>query len=538
MLKINSRRVVTILLAAMLLIPIAACGNNSTSSHADTTAVQTTTKENNSNSSGSRNRNDNDENGIDGDNSVGNRNLQKISYWPESAPAAATVEKALWEFDIGDINGESILSVSPSGKHILTADRITVDLSKSNTYGVPNPLGKQVDYISVYTLTNGVYSLATQIDIDYDTNPALNNTLAMAYGESIAWSEDETRALIAVGSSAYRYLGGSHTNIYLADFEKQTFENLTGSDDEDQPSVEDGGHINVLPQWIDNNNISFIRYEFVEYDEVTHAQISLMQMNMNTGKQTLLSYLNTDGRVMFIYDYKVLGDSVYFSKGEGPLEASGFFVAKLDGGKTPETCLINVLELIEDNIHPHQRSFFSVQISPDGRWAVLTAIDTRILNCDVPLADDPDFPQPDPSSAKSPVTKRDWIPCHSVMLYDLKNNEIVNPFTAASLHPDVVIATGATFAPDGKSLLCAVLGDGGPWLTDRFFKEATIYQIRLDDGSFDAVRIFKTDLIIPPDSMQLIWLKNDSLLMQSWYGIPPINQVQIVTPAAFERIGN
>jgi hypothetical protein len=138
----------------------------------------------------------------------------------------------------------------------------------------------------------------------------------------------------------------------------------------------------------------------------------------------------------------------------------------------------------------------------------------------------------DPSSAISWVTNTRWIPCHNVILYDLENNRIVDPFIDDALQPDVVIVTGATFAPDGKSLLCAVFGDGGIWyMAD--YEISTLYQIRLDDGSFDAMRIFKTYVPAVPD--MLSWLENNSLLIRSFEGIRPRYTVQIVMPAAFER---
>jgi hypothetical protein len=94
-----------------------------------------------------------------------------------------------------------------------------------------------------------------------------------------------------------------------------------------------------------------------------------------------------------------------------------------------------------------------------------------------------------------------------------------------------VIATAATFAPDGKSLLCAIIGDGGEWTTGSYDKTA-LYQIRLDDGSFQAVRILKTDVLETPT--KLSWLENNSLLIRG-DGIPPDYPVQIIIPAAFER---
>ena len=97
---------------------------------------------------------------------------------------------------------------------------------------------------------------------------------------------------------------------------------------------------------------------------------------------------------------------------------------------------------------------------------------------------------------------------------------------------DTVIVTAATFAPDGKSLLCAVFGESGIWTMDSF-AETTLYQVRIDDFSFDSVRIFKTD--VPATPTYVSWLKDNSVLIHSWDGPPPHYPVLLVKPAAFER---
>ena len=132
------------------------------------------------------------------------------------------------------------------------------------------------------------------------------------------------------------------------------------------------------------------------------------------------------------------------------------------------------------------------------------------------------------------LTGLPWIPCHSVILFDLNTNRIVNPFIDSSLQPDVVMAISATFAPDGGSLLCLVLGDDSLWLSDSFFSKASLFQIRIDDGSFDARRMLKTTLTVPSvEYLKLSWLKDNSILIHSWMGIMPNESMQIVIPAAF-----
>jgi hypothetical protein len=484
--------------------------------------------------------------------SGGSSSPRGIDFWPRSAPDDETVDTSLWEFSLYDIGeNEAILSVSPSGRHILTAERLSIDIASRFASGIPNHMGRQVAYISVYTERNGVYALTSRIDIGSEADPALNDTLAVSDINSIAWSGDETRALISVGlTTARQYFSHTHSDVFLADFTNQTFENLTGN--AWSGNLGDGTPHNLSPQWADRDNIRFIRYEPNEHRDYV---ISLMGMDLSTGRQELLSDLSDGGRFTLVFDYAIHGDLVYFTT-IGSLDSSGFLSSRLDGGRTPPTRLVSVINLRENNIHGYMTGFASVEISQDGRWACLTAMDPRLYARDIPFADGINvarmlldsnasqqeleeaaltLSQPDPGSAVSMVTRLPWIPCHNVFLYDLRNDELVNPFTAAALQPVTVIVTAATFAPDGRSLLCAVLGDGGEWTVEGFFAETTFYQVRLDDGSFDAVRIFRTDMtaIALPES--LTWLGNNSVLIRPFYGAPPFEPVQIATPAAFAR---
>jgi len=273
----------------------------------------------------------------------------------------------------------------------------------------------------------------------------------------------------------------------------------------------------------------FIRYE-IDRDWVT----TLMGMNLGTGVQETLADLSSPhGSPAPVFDYAVHGDRLYYVHADAQ-EASGFYVANLDGRLRAPVKLLDVRRMREDGTHPYMASLMSVQISSDGRWACLSVVDQRLMARDIPFADDPESPQPDPRSATSLVSGLPWVPCHNVILYDLENNEIVDPFIERALQPHMVIVTGATFAPDGRSLLCAVLGDGGDWRMFSFFDETTLYQIRLDDGSFDAIRVFQTDLPTSQLPEIITWLESDSILIRSMSGIPPLNPVQIAKPAAFE----
>jgi len=112
------------------------------------------------------------------------------------------------------------------------------------------------------------------------------------------------------------------------------------------------------------------------------------------------------------------------------------------------------------------------------------------------------------------------------MLFDLENNTLADPFTDKALHPDVAIVTAADFAPDGKSLICSVFGDGGIWIMNSF-NEFALYQIRLDDGSFDAVRILETDTFGAPPSM-FSWLENNSLWIKASWASNPLSMPKVL----------
>lgn len=449
------------------------------------------------------------------------RDAKELSYWPKEPPAGDA--GTTWAFDMGDMGeGETIVSVSPSGKYILAVERLELDLTKRFASGVANEFGRQVRYVALYTKQEDAYVQTGRIDIAPEENLALNDTLAACQEDGIAWNGNETQVLITVGTSAKSYMLQMHSDIYLLDFSGQTFENLTGRDD--MPSE----HRIFLPQWADDENIRYIRYN-VDGD----WRVGLMGMNVKTGEQEHLADLSDEGRAVFIADYQIYGDAVYYSRDNTDLDRSGFFSAKLDGGISQPACLLGIGELRE-SLHPYIKYFSSVEISQDGRWACLTASDMRMAMRDIPLTDHPELPQTDPGSAVSIVQGQKWVPCHNVFLFDLESGELAEPFAAKELCPDVVIATAATFAPDGKSLLCAVFGDGGPWSIGSFSKTA-LYQINLAEESFDTVRICGTEVETVPD--KITWLGDHTVLLRFSGGLPPLNPVDIVKPAAFESFG-
>jgi hypothetical protein len=278
-------------------------------------------------------------------------------YWPKEAPDTGTIKNAKWEFDSGDILKSAdvdeplaIISVSPSGKYILAANQITQNIKETLPAGIPNRLGRLPESLYVFTNRNGVYTKTSRIAVDAGADLELSSTLGVCREDGVAWSKDETRAVFTVGngSDVRNYIRDTHSNIYLVDFSTHTFYKLTDSSD--------GGRFNLLPQWVDNDEIRFIHWEIDSNGIIK----SLMGLNLKTGREELLSDLSADGH---IEDYIISGESVYFSKVYmSSLEYSGFYKAKLDGGKTPPTCLLNMQEIQEDSIRPYAAWFSSVQI--------------------------------------------------------------------------------------------------------------------------------------------------------------------------------
>jgi|GEM_PF-1731614 len=454
----------------------------------------------------------------------------QVSFWPERAFDEQSVRAALWEFCMGDIDErEAIISVSPSGNHILAVDVGEIDATRRLMNGVPNMMGWQTRHLSIYSRNVNSFNLAGRIEFNENTTPFLRDTLAVSDIDGVAWSEDEMRVLLTVGSvrTSEFSLMSPRSDIFLLDINAQTIENLTK---QSEVTLRYGG-MGLLPRWKDNESIMFLGHELLYASSVL-----LISKNINTGITQRLSNLTGVGPVISVNDYAVIGDKIYFIRFGGPLEKTGFFVANIDGGSEPATVLICALEMRLGE-HSHFRGFQTMQTSWDGRWAILTVGDGRMASHDIPFVDHPTMPQPDPRNARSHITGIDWIPSHNVVLYDLESRQIVNPFVSETLKPHMSIATGAAFAPDGKSMIVALLGVGGNWSVHDFFERVTFYQIRLDDGSFDAVRVFEMDTQNRlPDTIS--WLGNNSILVHNWLFESPQNPVQIVTPEAFEWLLN
>jgi len=464
--------------------------------------------------------------------------LPDSGYWLEEEPDEATAGAALWRFDSAvpeDWTEEDyILSVSPSGQALLAAKR---DLRQNSRSGNPgNRLGREAAYISLYELRDGRFEQTGRIPIDPEADPDWNDVVVNCDELNVAWSPDESLLLLATGivdniSSILSMIDSAKDyNVYLVDFAEESVVDLMKTGD--NPASSDSTYFHCMPQWADHRTIRFIRYEL---DASHMLLVSLMGIDIVTGEQTLLADLSVEGRLAIVCDYVVRGDAVYYSIDAMVREVEGFYATKLgDNGRLP-ACLLSIADLREKYGYPYAMELWSVQISPDGRWACLTIRDQRVLTRDFPFADHPDYPQSDPGAAVSTVLRgREWVPYHDVILYDLRYHVIVNPFTAGALQPDVAIAISAAFAPDGRSLLCAVLGDGGVWTMDGLFSETTVYQIRLDDASsFHAARVYKTDVHSPPN--MITWLKGNTLWIRpAWYSSPRVVQTILVKPAAFE----
>ena len=456
---------------------------------------------------------------------IPNMTDESVSFLIEEAPDRIALRTMLWDFDWEYFtHNEVLLSVSPSGNYILAADFGSIDLSMRLLYGA-NALGHQVQHISLYERQGHSFRLVARIELDPERNPEFNDTVASSDATGVAWNEDETLLLITGGTIRTRgHWQHGASNIYLVDFSGQSVERLTNNTR--------GRFIFItLPQWSETHGVTFIRTEWTDDGLYTN----LMRMDIETGRQEMLADLTNNQRATYVYEYVIHGDYVYYIDSIfGGLEATGFFRANLDGGQSYPYQLLSMMDFV-DFYSVRLSNFISVQISQDGRWALLTARDQRFFARDIPLADHPYDPQPDPSSAISYMTRREWIPFHNVILYDLERSELVNPFTDRSLRPDVVIITAATFAPDGKSFLAAAFGSGGLWVMDSFH-ETTLYQVRLDDGSFDAMRIARIDSFTPD---RLLWLENNTLLVEELGGgRPPMFPVQLVKPSAFEQFGD
>jgi len=211
----------------------------------------------------------------------------------------------------------------------------------------------------------------------------------------------------------------------------------------------------------------------------------------------------------YIPNYAIHENYVYFSLAVAPFGENGLFVTSLDNDDSP----IKLLSF--EDIHGGNRyrgtfrGLSSLEISSDGRWALLTVHDNRVHMMDIPLIDMDELPQGDPLNAISRVTGWPWSSHHNVVLFDLQSNTMIDPFVQEGIREGDVLVMAATFAPDGKSVISQVFGDGGEWRLDSF-DQISVWQTDLESGNFESSRIFQREGEFGGVSSRISRLENNS----------------------------
>lgn len=210
-------------------------------------------------------------------------------------------------------------------------------------------------------------------------------------------SKDESRVIISPGllyaalnHAVYRH---SCPAVFLVDFSAESFVNLTEQNcDNHRWTDYDFSTRYFAPTWHDDYSINLVR---VSLDENDYLWLHLVNLNTTSGVHTVLANLTFyqyPGRLALVWDYTIHDETVYFSVenfgasllglsegGLNMLEASGFFSAPLDGGQTAPVQLLS----LEDINHPEGavalRRIAQVEVSPDGRWALLTADNMQFI---------------------------------------------------------------------------------------------------------------------------------------------------------------
>ena len=406
------------------------------------------------------------------------------------------------------------MSVSPSGQYIAAVDRSHLSTENRFAAGVANPFGRLPEAIYLFIRSGGQYTLWRTVPVDPQAQPELSSMLGG--GCEMVWNEDETRAVIAAkwgaGSETMSYIMTTHSNLYLFDLNDGSLRRLTDS-------AETYDH-RVLPAWSGDHTVRYLRTSLVGGD----VRNVLREIDTAAGRDTRVADLySAGGAVSVVYQWQTAGQSIYYIL-ESLRGDSGFYMSPVGGLELQARCLVSIrADLRETNRQPYCSVFAQMALSADGRWACLTVSDRRVYNRDIPYADSADRPQADPAKAYS-RDGRPWVPCHDVFLVDLTRGRLADPFTDPRLSPTKTIVTGACFAPDGQSLLCAVFGDGGPWcIADN--TRATFYQIDLADGRFPARRVFEAELyssLLFPEGLR--WSAAHDLWIPT--GQPPAHPVQ------------
>ena len=451
-------------------------------------------------------------------------------YWHADVPEDL-ITSTQWSFDPSEIYVEGYgdlvtLSVSPSGQYIAATDSGLMDLPNKNAAGVYNPYGMLSEAIFLFSKEGDHYLLDETYPIDTESQLELSSMLGGS--STLSWNEDETCIIIesnwGIASPAMTHTTLVHSNLYLLNLSDGSFQCLTSNDDMCEHSV--------LAQWLDADTISYAQI-YLTPDKLWRNEVH--EISLTTGEDTKLADLyDAEGRVCPILSLQVCGDQIYYTVDAMGGVQTGFFKSPVGGSAADAQCLVDLTaELRDTQVHPYCRSMQLCQpgISADGKWACLILYDYRIVNKDIPLSDDPQNPQSDPANAISIMTKQPWVPCHNILLYDLEAEQLAEPFESEIFDPAKVIVTGACFAPDGKSLLCAVFGDGGP-STMADYNRVTFYQVDLTDGNYTSVRVYETELASGHWFYSgFSWLSQNILCIPT--GTPPLYAVQLMKPAAF-----
>ena len=400
----------------------------------------------------------------------------ELPLWPDSAPDESLIGMVAWELDTAEmLNGYELLSVSPSGEHILAMDLYMIAAD------VPTML--------LYSNKAGVLAEKSRIELTEEQEKAARFARGCAPSD-FSWSDNEQKILFSNWRSGIVMFRAQ--DIILLDFEAEAFVNLTGEPANSQSA--ESSVVNVLPRW-SGNDIYFHRVSGKDKSS------ALMKLYTKTGTAESVVNLVRGDQIYTVTDSAVYNDAVYYIQytAKSPL---GSLCAAGSGGRR---VLLGDVKLDRDTYMQYGGSLRFVQVSPDGRRLCLTT-----------------QPLQHPLSLIPGWIDSEAVP-HSVFLYDLETDKIVDPFAAEELRPGNAHVSGAAFSPDGKSLLCAVRDLREPGLE----AITKLYQIRLDDGSFDAVEVFAFEYSPQPDVLD--WADNHCLSIFNSKSL----STSVLMPAAF-----
>jgi len=394
-----------------------------------------------------------------------------------SAVPAALMSRTDTETLLKAASSLSTVSVSPTGRYIAAVDRSRISVQDRFAADVANPMGRLPQKLLLFARHDDGYLPDREIPLDQTASKELSSTFGG--GAALCWSADETRCIVSLRwtGDTRSYITRTHSNLYLMDMTDGTVRQLTQNTGAFEHCY--------LPAWHGDSAIRYLRLSGSS-DPVN----VLCELDIRTGEETVLATLYSEGMAI-IDHWAAVGSDIYYTADVWGM--GKFLRSPMGGGKADARCLLDQeTELRETGKHPYCRGFSGMDVTADGRWACLTITDQRVPRLDFPFADSPQLPQSDPADALS-LNGRPWTPCHNVLLYDIPNGRLAEPFRDPRLVPTESVVTAACFAPDGRTLLCAVFGDGKPWtLPDT--QRTVFYEIELESGGMNAVRLFETEL--------------------------------------------